>query len=277
MRAGFKRDDPFKLRKSIAPMARPDENREDDVAKLETMLGHSGDLDLRETGGPTGYYGVRQMEAAQRFQKRNGLEPDGIVRPNGPTFRKLSQQLDSSSTSRQLREPGIGGRQFMVAKSADGRRYAANRKEKEQETKPEKGVEWNAFAEKEHGHRNTATASLSTYRTDGPMRIELEQYTLGLDGLDGSFTWWPLDERGNRQQLLTGPDGPTESLQLGKWSLIPNVVEWSKPKVVAPPYDNPHGWELEIAIPHAQRTYNGNSGYKGIKVYGSRNSSKANE
>lgn len=109
------------------------------------------------------------------------------------------------------------------------------------------------------------------------MRIELEQHTFGHDGLDGFLTWWPLDERGKRQQLLTGPGGPSEELRVGKVSFIPNIVEGGGSKVVAPPFENPYGWELEIGVPDAQRTYNGNSGYKGIRVFKPRDNNRANE
>ena len=74
-------------------MARPDENRKDDIIKIETALGHTGDLDPHPTSGPTGFYGVRQMDGIKRFQKRNGLAGDGVVKPGGPTIRALSRAL----------------------------------------------------------------------------------------------------------------------------------------------------------------------------------------
>ena len=93
----FVPDDLFRIRKPVAPMARADENREDDIIKIETVLGHTGDLDPRPTGGPTGFYGVRQMEGIKRFQKRNGLTEDGIVKPGGPTIRALAARFGGSN------------------------------------------------------------------------------------------------------------------------------------------------------------------------------------
>ncbi len=88
-----------------------------DVAKVEKMLGKTGDLDLKQTDGPTGYWGMRTSDATKAFQKKNKLKVDGQINPSGPTLKKLgeavaakvrqaqAQQRDHATTTRH---PGAG-------------------------------------------------------------------------------------------------------------------------------------------------------------------------
>lgn len=70
-------------------------NRREDVAKVETLLSETGDMDLRKTDGPTGYAGMRLENAILNFQKRNGLKPDGYVAPGGETIRALTVETET--------------------------------------------------------------------------------------------------------------------------------------------------------------------------------------
>ncbi len=92
-------------------------NDRKDVAKVEKMLGKTGDLDLKQTDGPTGYWGMRTSDATKAFQKKNKLKVDGQINPTGPTLKKLgdavaaklrevqAQQRDHATASRH---PGAG-------------------------------------------------------------------------------------------------------------------------------------------------------------------------
>lgn len=80
----------FDLRKSVGMN---EENKRDDVAKVESLLGKTRRLNLTETDGPTGYFGERLKQAVQRFQKDNKLKTDGVLHPGGPTIRKLTDRL----------------------------------------------------------------------------------------------------------------------------------------------------------------------------------------
>ena len=80
-------------------------NHPRDVAKIEALLGATGDLDLRETGGPTGFAGVRTDLATRRFQKRHGLLVDGLIKRNGPTIRALASVLNTRSPVSDSRQP----------------------------------------------------------------------------------------------------------------------------------------------------------------------------
>jgi hypothetical protein len=57
----------------------------DDAIRLEGILANSGDLDLSERGGPTGYWGLAQDKALRGYQRRNGLAVDGWAGPGGET------------------------------------------------------------------------------------------------------------------------------------------------------------------------------------------------
>jgi len=70
-------------------------NARADVAKIETLLGLAGALDLKKTDGPTGYTGQRLLEGIRTYQKQNGLSVDGRLNPDGPTIKALSQSLQS--------------------------------------------------------------------------------------------------------------------------------------------------------------------------------------
>lgn len=65
------------------PVGEQGKNTRPDVAKVETMLGHAGTLDLKQTKGPTGYWGERTREATRAFQKQNGLKVDGLIEAAG--------------------------------------------------------------------------------------------------------------------------------------------------------------------------------------------------
>ena len=73
------------------PVGEQGKNDRRDVAKVETMLGRTGALDLKKTDGPTGYWGERTREATRAFQKQNGLKVDGQINPGGETIRALAK------------------------------------------------------------------------------------------------------------------------------------------------------------------------------------------
>lgn len=80
---------PYELDTSVG---RRGDNDRIDVAKIETLLGKSGYLDLDATEGPTGYYGARVEDALKRFQRDGGLKIDGLARPDGPTMAALRRE-----------------------------------------------------------------------------------------------------------------------------------------------------------------------------------------
>ncbi len=81
---------PFNLATSVGRIGG---NERNDVAKIETLLGQSGHLDLSKTEGPTGFFGTRVEDAVKNFQKDYGLRIDGLVNPGGETIRALAQSL----------------------------------------------------------------------------------------------------------------------------------------------------------------------------------------
>ncbi|MBL8834111.1 MAG: peptidoglycan-binding protein [Rhodospirillales bacterium] len=63
-----------------------------DVAKIEAILANSGDFPMEHFQGPTGYWGGALDAGIRAYQKRNGLDVDGALRPGGPT---ISHMRDS--------------------------------------------------------------------------------------------------------------------------------------------------------------------------------------
>ena len=77
--------------KPSRPVGEKGKNDRRDVAKVETMLGRTGALNLKKTDGPTGYWGERTNEATRAFQKQHGLKVDGRINPGGETIRTLAK------------------------------------------------------------------------------------------------------------------------------------------------------------------------------------------
>lgn len=80
------------------------QNRRRDVAKTEQLLGKVGTLDLKQTDGPTGFWGSRTSDATKTFQKQNGLKVDAEINPNGPTIQKLGQITDTRDATKRRKE-----------------------------------------------------------------------------------------------------------------------------------------------------------------------------
>jgi peptidoglycan hydrolase-like protein with peptidoglycan-binding domain len=84
-------DNPFVLDKAVGPL---EKNQEPDVAKVQSLLHDAGYLDANRTEGPTGIYSrVLMDESIRAFQVDNGLTPDGVLNPAGPTITKLEEKL----------------------------------------------------------------------------------------------------------------------------------------------------------------------------------------
>lgn len=69
---------PFKLQGTVAPSG--GDNTRPDVAKVQTLLGRAGYLDLGQDG-PSGYPNPNTDKAIRDFQKDDGLQVDGVLIP----------------------------------------------------------------------------------------------------------------------------------------------------------------------------------------------------
>jgi len=72
------------------PVGRGQPNRPGDVFKVQALLHREGYMDADKTEGPTGFWGLCDHEAIQRFQKDQGLTSDGFMNPEGETIRRLA-------------------------------------------------------------------------------------------------------------------------------------------------------------------------------------------
>ncbi len=82
--------EPFKLQGTVSPSG--GDNTRADVAKVQTLLGKAGYLDLGQDG-PSGYANPNTDKAIRDFQQDNGLQVDGVLKPGGPTIAKLGGLL----------------------------------------------------------------------------------------------------------------------------------------------------------------------------------------
>lgn len=81
---------PFDLHGVVAPSG--GDNTRPDVAKVQTLLGKAGYLDLGRDG-PSGYANPATDTAIRKFQRDKGLAVDGILKPGGPTISALGGLL----------------------------------------------------------------------------------------------------------------------------------------------------------------------------------------
>ena len=77
-----------------SPVGPNDENTPDDVARVEILMDHVGELDLKQTEGPTGFYGERLRQAIMAFQKRASLPTTARITPTGTTMVAVKRAMD---------------------------------------------------------------------------------------------------------------------------------------------------------------------------------------
>ncbi|MBF0324957.1 MAG: peptidoglycan-binding protein [Alphaproteobacteria bacterium] len=82
---------PFELKGSVGTSGA--DNFRPDVAKVETFLNRTGHYQPLTEDGPGGYHSDSLDGAIKGFQKENGLQVDGLLKPNGPTIGALGERL----------------------------------------------------------------------------------------------------------------------------------------------------------------------------------------
>ena len=95
------RSNPFKLTSQIASNVNVDL---DDSLRTKTALNRLGYLKAPEFG-VTRYPNQQLFDAIEQFQKARGLKVDGVMKPGGPTERRLGEHLHKYGISIQPREP----------------------------------------------------------------------------------------------------------------------------------------------------------------------------
>jgi lysozyme family protein len=84
-------DGPFALRGPVGPYK---QNRQGDVAKVQSLLHDAGYMDANQTDGPTGLFSRALLEAPiKRFQSDQGLQVDGLLEPGGETIGALESLI----------------------------------------------------------------------------------------------------------------------------------------------------------------------------------------
>lgn len=87
------------------------DNRPEDVAKIEIMLDQVGLLDLQETDGPTGFYGERLRQAINILQRQSRLKETGKVAPGDRTHVALQQRIGNTPRPDPLEARPLTGEQ----------------------------------------------------------------------------------------------------------------------------------------------------------------------
>jgi hypothetical protein len=84
--------------------------------------------------------------------------------------------------------------------------------------------------------------------------------TLGLDNIVYGIKWHPLDKDGKRTQVIEKTGNKGEEIKSSAGVGNPSEKEFE------PPWDNKHGWEVELWIPPQQAT-NANSAGHDLDVF----------
>lgn len=117
-------EDLFKL---SAPVGRGQENNPLDVAKVESLMGATGHLDIEKTDGPTGYFGERLEGAVKEFQKEKSLKVDGLIKPEGETASHHSfafERIDSGDANAKERNYKIGKSDIAIQLDDEMRKWS---------------------------------------------------------------------------------------------------------------------------------------------------------
>lgn len=114
------RDD-FRVKKTIGSSWNVDE---EDVVKTKTALKKTGDYKMPEWG-VTGYPDQNMFDGLKSFQKREGLQVDGVMKPGGPTEKRLAQKMKRPSAAGTVagsKQPGKTNARGFVEGEWDWRR-----------------------------------------------------------------------------------------------------------------------------------------------------------
>lgn len=120
----FTNSNDFRVKKTIGSSWNVDE---DDVVKTKTALKKTGDYKAPEWG-VTGYPDQDMFDGLKSFQKREGLQVDGVMKPDGPTEKRLAQK------TKPTRAAETATASTMARKSAPANAGAASPQPKNRET-----------------------------------------------------------------------------------------------------------------------------------------------
>jgi hypothetical protein len=76
------------------PVGRDAPNRPDDVTRLQRALSETGDYTFTAPRERSGVMTPNLETAVTRYQRRTGLNPDGVVAPNGPTVQQIAAEAE---------------------------------------------------------------------------------------------------------------------------------------------------------------------------------------
>ena len=116
----FTNSNDFRVKKTIGSSWSVDE---DDVVKIKSALKKTGDYKAPDWG-VTGYPDQDMFDGLKSFQKREGLQVDGVMKPGGPTEKRLAQKTKPPSvagTVARSMQPEAANRQRPDRRSSSNR------------------------------------------------------------------------------------------------------------------------------------------------------------
>ncbi|MCR9221978.1 MAG: peptidoglycan-binding protein [Alphaproteobacteria bacterium] len=104
--------------------------------------------------------------------------------------------------------------------------------------------------------------------TDGPIRIDLNSTTLGIDGLEYQVRWYALNEDGSVIPNLTAPPSFWKGDGSARTYRGLAGASTGQSQILRPPFDSPHGYRVDIRVRPGE-AYHGNSAGVDMSVFSS--------
>ncbi len=101
----------FKLEDTVGKQGK---NRPGDVFKVQSLLHREGLLDANKTDGPTGFLGIYDHEAIEKFQKENGLKQDGWMGPGGESIKAFQTLYAPVKNQPQQPQPQLPRKDYSL-------------------------------------------------------------------------------------------------------------------------------------------------------------------
>jgi hypothetical protein len=172
------------------PVGRDAPNKPDDVARLQRALSETGDYTFTAPRERSGVMSANLETALTRYQRRTGLNPDGVVAPDGPTIQRVNAEAaeftERAFSESASQERDVSGRDTREADaSVQAYEYDAEKIEREHRRWMEwhsKGYDWSPASNDEpgaqdvpQGHRLSSREEIADVQELMGIRAEIER------------------------------------------------------------------------------------------------------
>lgn len=205
---------------------------------------------FKQLGEPVGSKASDDDEGTTRTDGKS-------IAPRGKEF-KVNQRASTSSE----RGKGASGSSSNDANTRNETEHSSGRAEAggqsaqlaQYDKSRQSQIEWEDLPIETYsrGHRSVTT--------NGPVLIEISTFTAGVDGMVYTVDWHPLDQSGDRLEVVRSAES---RLQEFGGHILPGLP--SK-RVFKPPFDHPHGFKVTVNIP-PQASVNANSAGNWLRIF----------